>query len=521
MRQAAAGGYEVGRLTDSFHLNLTAFGLLSFAVGIFIVHGAIGLAFEQRRGMVRTMRAVGMPLRRLVVLFALELALLALAGGAIGILLGYLVAASLLPDVAATLDGLYGAQVAGTLQLRPVWWLSGLAMALAGTALAATDALWRIARMPILSSGGARAWSMARRPVAARYRRWPRRCCLRRPACWLLSAAGWSPGFALLACLLVGAALALPLILDLALGAAQRTARGVVWEWFWADTRQQLPGLSLALMALLLAMAANVGVSTMVSSFRLTFTGFLDQRLASELYVTADTADQARAAGGVRARREAARCCRSCRSTPGSPACRRSCSARGWGRPIPRTGGSSPSDPDAWAQVAAGTAVIVNEQLARRADLWVGDQLTVGPETAAADCRGLRRLRQPHRQAIIGEALFRQLFPERARNALRHPQRRPRSAGRRPHRGVRPAAAQHHRPGALKAVFAADVRPDLPRDRRAQCADPRGRGFRDPDQPADPRGDAPAAAGAGLGAGADPGASWAGWNCCARSCWPR
>ncbi len=40
-------------------------------------------------------------------------------------------------------------------------------------------------------------------------------------------------------------------------------------------------------MALLLALAANIGVGTMVSSFRLTFTGWLDQRLASELYVTA------------------------------------------------------------------------------------------------------------------------------------------------------------------------------------------------------------------------------------------
>ncbi|TGV91540.1 ABC transporter permease, partial [Mesorhizobium sp. M2E.F.Ca.ET.154.01.1.1] len=61
------------------------------------------------------------------------------------------------------------------------------------------------------------------------------------------------------------------------------------------DTRQQLPGLSLALMALLLALAANVGVSTMVSSFRLTFTGWLDQRLASELYVTARTEAEATA----------------------------------------------------------------------------------------------------------------------------------------------------------------------------------------------------------------------------------
>ena len=58
-------------------------------------------------------------------------------------------------------------------------------------------------------------------------------------------------------------------------------------------------GLSLALMALLLAMAANVGVSTMVSSFRLTFTGFLDQRLASEIYVSARDAAQATAIAGL------------------------------------------------------------------------------------------------------------------------------------------------------------------------------------------------------------------------------
>jgi putative ABC transport system permease protein len=57
-----------------------------------------------------------------------------------------------------------------------------------------------------------------------------------------------------------------------------------------ADSRQQLPALSLSLMALLLALSANIGVATMVGSFRTTFTGWLDQRLASELYVfTADT----------------------------------------------------------------------------------------------------------------------------------------------------------------------------------------------------------------------------------------
>ncbi|MCH8466221.1 MAG: ABC transporter permease, partial [Roseinatronobacter sp.] len=58
-------GADLAGLTDSFHLNLTAFGLLAFAVGLFIVHSAVGLAFEQRRAMFRTLRALGLPLRHL------------------------------------------------------------------------------------------------------------------------------------------------------------------------------------------------------------------------------------------------------------------------------------------------------------------------------------------------------------------------------------------------------------------------------------------------------------------------
>ncbi|MDG1936108.1 MAG: ABC transporter permease, partial [Paracoccaceae bacterium] len=78
---------DVTKLTDSFHLNLTAFGLLSFAVGLFIVHSTIGLAFEQRRAMIRTMRAMGVPLRTLLVLVNVEMLILAMIGAMIGIVL--------------------------------------------------------------------------------------------------------------------------------------------------------------------------------------------------------------------------------------------------------------------------------------------------------------------------------------------------------------------------------------------------------------------------------------------------
>ena len=67
-------------------------------------------------------------------------------------------------------------------------------------------------------------------------------------------------GFAFLGALLIAAAIALPAFLAWCLRKLQKYANTALWDWFWADTRQQLPGLSLALMALLLAVSANIGV---------------------------------------------------------------------------------------------------------------------------------------------------------------------------------------------------------------------------------------------------------------------
>ena len=410
IRRAAQGGSDVARLTDSFHLNLTAFGLLSFAVGIFIVHGAVGLAFEQRRAMVRTLRALGMPLRRLVTLMAAELLVLALIGGLLGVGAGYLVAASLLPDVAATLKGLYGAQVSGTLQLRPSWWISGLAISVLGTAIAAAGALTSVARMPLLASARPRAWATARGGM----RRLQMAASIGLLAMALLLAAlgnGLIMGFGLLACLLIGAVLALPLILDFALRAVGRFARSVTAQWFWADTRQQLPGLSLALMALLLAMAANVGVSTMVSSFRLTFTGFLDQRLASELYVSTQSQEQARALESFVAPHvsETLPLLSVEAELAGLPSelygARIGATYRdNWGL-LDRTA-------DVWDDVASGRALLVNEQLARRAGLWVGDDLAIAPNVILPIAGVFGDYGNPIGQAIVAEPLFRQLHPD-------------------------------------------------------------------------------------------------------------
>src|SRR4051794_14912866 len=148
---------DLERLTDSFHLNLTAFGLLSFLVGLFIVNSAIGLAFEQRLPMLRTLRACGVSARMLNAVLLVELVSLALVAGVVGLVCGYLIAASLLPDVAASLRGLYGAQIPGQLTLRREWWIAGITISVAGALIAAATSLLKAIRLPVLATAQAYA----------------------------------------------------------------------------------------------------------------------------------------------------------------------------------------------------------------------------------------------------------------------------------------------------------------------------------------------------------------------------
>ncbi|MHA6325671.1 ABC transporter permease [Roseivivax sp. CAU 1753] len=404
---------DLSRLTDSFHLNLTAFGLLSFAVGLFIVQSAIGLAFEQRRATFRTLRALGMPLSRLMLLLAAELSLIATLAGIAGIVLGYAIAAALLPGVAGTLRGLYGADVSGQLSFDPLWAASALAIALIGAGLAGAQALWRVARMPLLAPARPRAWAMAN---AATLRGQAGVAVLLLAASAVLAVAGQGLvlAFAGLAALLIGAALALPPLLIAALRALTPLAKGPVAEWLLADARQQVPALSLALMALLLALSANIGVGTMVGSFRTTFTGWLDQRLAAELYVTARTPTEAQQIRAfVAPRVDAVLPIWSVNATvAGQPAevfgvVDHATYRDNW--PLLR------ATPDVWDRLAQGQAVLVNEQLFRREDLRLEDVIAITPDWSLPIAGVYSDYGNPSGQVIAGIDALDAAFPGRPR----------------------------------------------------------------------------------------------------------
>ncbi len=379
-------GDDVGlqRLTESFHLNLTALGLLAFVVGLFIAHAAIGLALEQRRGLIRTLRACGISLNMVLIGLTLELGVLAVLGGLAGVVSGYVLAALLLPDFAASLRGLYGAQVAGQLSLPAWWWLAGVVVSVLGALLAGVSSVLRAARLPLLVLAQPQAWRLAQGP-------WLRRQAIAAGLLLLVALGCWRFGaslpsaFILLAALLLASALLLPTLLDGALAWLARFCHRPLTQWFIADSRQQLPSLSLALMALLLALAASVGVGSMTEGFRKTFTGWLDQRLAADLYVT------------PRDNTQAVQISEWLSEQPGIsavlPSWRVELRLQEW--PVQVQGiidhpGYRTRWPllehsaQAWEQLAIGRAVMLSEQLARRLGVQLGDSLQLPVEPAQA-----------------------------------------------------------------------------------------------------------------------------------------
>ncbi|RAU18869.1 ABC transporter permease [Nitrincola tibetensis] len=368
--------HDISRLTASFHLNLTALSLLAFLVGLLMVYSAIHLALTQRLTLRRILFSCGVSQRELMAWLLLELLLLSGLIALPGLVAGYWIATLLLPDLSASLAGLYGAQVSSELQLSWQWWQQGVFMAWGGTLIAAIVPLIKLIKQDGVHLGQ----SMPSLNDQRRLKGLSILGLVSLLMAVLTAGLGQSlfSGFLLLALVFLSAALLMPVILDRLLSLCQRSAKSMITQWLWADARLQVPNLSVALVALLLALSTSIGVGGMVEGFRNTFTGWLDQRLAAEVYVRTDSEEQAQQVTQWLA------------GTPSVTAVLPSARAATQleGVPIELRGFQVHSTyvdhwpllseaPQVWQAIESESAVMINEQLARQLALNLGDSIAL------------------------------------------------------------------------------------------------------------------------------------------------
>jgi len=278
---------DLGSLTDSFHLNLTAMSLLAFLVGLFIAYNGVKYSLLKRNRLLVQIQQAGIAPTLVLSALLVELTILVAIGASIGFILGMQLSHWLHPTVALTLEQLYGATLLpGTWQWQ--WWVQALLLTLAATLLACWQHFKQRVQQPLSSHGGyyqAPDSSNENQLFIAGVLL----TIMALTGLWLSEHHRFT--MAWLGLLVVSIPLYLPkTLMVLAVWCEQRTHSGLM-QYLFAELRELISPLSLAMMALLLAVTANMGMNTLVSSFESTLKQWLEQRLHADIYVSPSQAE--------------------------------------------------------------------------------------------------------------------------------------------------------------------------------------------------------------------------------------
>ncbi|MGR5118172.1 ABC transporter permease [Vibrio astriarenae] len=275
---------ELESITQAFHMNLKALGMLSFLVGLFIFYQAISLSMIQRQTLVGSLRQLGVSNLQLTQSMLIELLVLVTVCWVVGNAFGLILANQLIPSVSSGLGYLYGA----SMSLNVSWsWDTGLyslMLTAIGAGLACAWPLVRLLRsQPIRLTSKLSLVRFAGREFTLQ----AALSCVFTVAAIAIFQAPESneSGFAIIALMLLSVAMFTPFLLWHLFQSFSFSLRWVKVRWFFADAAASMSYRGVATMAFMLSMAANIGVETLVGSFRHTTDEWLTQKLASDVYV--------------------------------------------------------------------------------------------------------------------------------------------------------------------------------------------------------------------------------------------
>lgn len=276
-------GAALTALTRSFHLNLNAMGMLAFVVGLFIAYNGVRYSLMKRRRLLLLLLKQGLGRRALMLALLLELLLLVFIGSASGFILALQLSQWLQPMVALTLEQLYGATLLPG-NWRWQWLAEGAGLTLIAALLACVPLYLELCHQSLAQNTQSQ-WH------AHRHRSMHKRLFLIGVALLALTALlhplsqTHQHSLGLMGLLTLAIPLLLPQLLQSLLGLLARLFPSGLSKYAIADTRELVAPLALAMMALLLALCANIAMNTLVGSFDKTLRSWLDTRLHAELYI--------------------------------------------------------------------------------------------------------------------------------------------------------------------------------------------------------------------------------------------
>lgn len=290
VQRPARRGQQVEQMLAAFQFNLSALSYVALLVGLFLVYNTIATSVIARREEIGILRAVGATRLKVLALFLGEAAVLAVAGSAAGVPLGYLLARAGVGLTSSTVTTLYVSQAASVPSLG--WPDVALALAVS-VPLALVAAAAPSVEASRTSPLGAVRGHVDRPAARRRTWRWAAVAAMCLGAAAVSAQAGpvgGLPAFGLLSAVLLVAALAasVPPVLALVTRLAARPGPGwlgVEGRLAQANLAAAESRLSVSVAALAVSLAMLVAIAVMIGSFRETVIYWVGQTLQADLYV--------------------------------------------------------------------------------------------------------------------------------------------------------------------------------------------------------------------------------------------
>jgi putative ABC transport system permease protein len=287
LETAASQKNAVRQMTAAFRLNLTALSLLALVVGMFLIYNTITFSVVQRRSLFGILRCLGTTPRQLLTLIMGESAILGLLGSLVGLVLGVVLARSIVGLITQTINDFYFVVSVQQVAISPLSLVKGLIIGIASALLAAlVPALEAMQTSPQTILQRSSLESKVQKLLPWLVLSWVGSTLA--GILLLRLQAGLVIAFSGLFAILLGAALLTPPITTALMAMVQPLmgSVGVLGRLAPRDIVRSLSRTSVAIAALMVAVSVIVGVSIMVGSFRVTVVQWLDQTLQADIYVS-------------------------------------------------------------------------------------------------------------------------------------------------------------------------------------------------------------------------------------------
>jgi len=276
-------GESLTALTASFHLNLDAMSMLAFVVGLFIAYNGVRYSLMKRQKLLVQIMQQGIDRRTVMFALSLEIICLVFVGCILGFIGGLQLSQWLQPMVAITLEQLYGAKLLpGIWQWQ--WFVQALILTLSAAFAACIPMLISLIKTPLAQ--GAQKQPQNQQFNIIHWRQFVIAVLL-----LLFCTVGFAfteqyrHSLVLLGIISVAIPLLLPQCLHWAVNLLSPFMPKGLWQYVIAETKEIIAPLALAMMAMLLALCANIAMNTLVGSFEITLKKWLDARLHADLYI--------------------------------------------------------------------------------------------------------------------------------------------------------------------------------------------------------------------------------------------